>query len=40
MRKICVLSNLSKNGVLDQEREIVSWLEDREVDVLTPRPSL
>ena len=36
MRKICVLSNLSKNGVLDQEREIVSWLEDREVDVLTP----
>lgn len=36
MQKICVLSNLSKNGAKEQEKEIVHWLEDRDVTVLTP----
>ena len=36
MQRICVLSNLTKNGVLDQEKKIAGWLKHHGVDIVTP----
>ncbi|MEG2405578.1 MAG: NAD(+)/NADH kinase [Clostridiales bacterium] len=37
MKKIAVLSNLRKQGVADEEKKIIAWLKNENIEVLSPQ---